>query len=270
MTAGPAGVIAPLVTPMALDGTVSRQGVRSQIEAIRTWVSGLMPCISSGEGWRLTPSQWRSMTGEAIESSGGLPVYAGCQAMDWAELERRVSWAEEMTAQAVVVSIPPRHGTCSDDELVARLKHVRSLTPIPIVYYWESFVSGRVVGPDLGIRICRELDAVAVKDSMRSTTLTQTLLAHLGGRVSVLQGWEDQLSPSLAVDGYVGPLALLSSTPGTAFSDDPQWAEIGLESERFGILDRDYIARVKAELRERGVIPSAAEFPGVPDVSWDR
>src|SRR5262249_5810584 len=139
----------------------------------------------------------------------------------------------------------------------------------PVVYYWESFISGRVVDACLCSRICDTLDAVAVKDSMHSSAATADLLGRLAGRTSVLQGWEDLLRAPLAIDGYVGPLALLSPTPGSVCSDSPQWAEIERESQRFGVLRPDYVARVKAELHARGVIPSAALFPGVPGVSCD-
>jgi 4-hydroxy-tetrahydrodipicolinate synthase len=269
MTARPSGVIAPLVTPMGFGPGVSEEGIDGQIQAVRPWVSGLMPCISSGEGWRLTQPQWRATVEATIRMADGLPVYAGCQASDWRTMERRALEAEQMGADAIVISIPARHGHSSTSTLLEKFGLLRRALGGPVVYYLESFVSGWDVGADLGVRICEELDAVAVKDSMRNAQLTSELLERLAGRTNVLQGWEDMLSPDLPVDGYVGPLALLSECTATLFSSDPQWVDIARETERFGVLDRDYIARVKAELHLRGLIPSAAEFPGVRGVAWD-
>jgi 4-hydroxy-tetrahydrodipicolinate synthase len=269
MTARPSGVIAPLVTPMGSGSGVSEEGIRGQIEAVRPWVSALMPCISCGEGWRLTHSQWRATVEATIRLADGLPVYAGCQATDWQSLQRRALEAQERGADAVVVSIPVHHGTSSTSSLLEKFGQLRRVLSGPVVYYWESFVSCWDVGVDLCVRICEELGAVAVKDSMRNAELTSMLLERLAGRTNVLQGWEDLLSPDLPVDGYVGPLALLSECTATLFSADPQWDDIAKQTERFGVLDRDYIARVKTELHRRGVVPSAAEFPGVHGVAWD-
>lgn len=269
MSIRPTGAIAPLATPVSGDGGVGAEGIRRQVDAVRPYISGLMPCISSGEGWRLTRTQWLTATRETLRSAAGLPVYAGCQATEWEEVESRARQAEDLGADAVVLSVPTRHGLTSNGELIARFSRIREQVDVPIVFYWESFISGWELDVAAGIRLCEVLGAVAIKDSMRDKALTRALTDHFAGSVSILQGWEDLLLPELPVDGYVGPLALLSSVAATVFTDEPRWDDIALESKRFGTLDRDYIARVKAELHRRGVFASAAEFPGVDGVDWD-
>ena len=269
MNIRPSGVIAPLVTPVDLGGDVSAEGMRRQVDAIRSQISGLMPCISSGEGWRLSSAQWLAAIEATMSSACGLAVYAGCQAVEWAELERRSLRAQELGADAVVLSLPCDHGMASNGAILARFARIRDLVNIPIVFYWESFISGRALDPDVGMRLCEELGAVAVKDSMRDRALTRLLIDRFAGGMSILQGWEDLLTPDLLVDGYVGPLALVSPVTATVFKDEPRWAAIPEEAGRFGTLGRDYISRVKTELHRRGVLPTAREFPGVRGVAWD-
>lgn len=261
MTARPVGVIAPLVTPADAFGSVSAVGVRRQVAYVRGWVDGLMPAISCGEGWRLTAEQWSTLIAATVEAADGLPVYAGCQALTWASMRARVIEAGNLGVDAVVLSLPIVEADRPDDALLDAFTELAALLRVPAVYYWESFVSRRDVSPTLCARICGILDAVAVKDSMRRPDATVALVAQLAGRVSVLQGWEDLLDADTGVEGYVGPLALLSDAPKSVFALQPRWADIREQTARYRLLESDYVAHVKAELCHRGVIPSAAEFP---------
>jgi 4-hydroxy-tetrahydrodipicolinate synthase len=265
VTEHPAGVVAPLVTPIGTSGEVSAEGIRLQIASIHRWVDGLMPAISCGEGWRLTTGQWTTTISTSVAASRGLPVYAGCQARTWDEMKTRAMAAGRMGADAAVVSVPAASQHLSDTALLRAFAELKDMLQIPVIYYWESFVSHRDVQPLLCSQICDTLEAIAVKDSMHQPESTLALIGHRAGRTTVLQGWEDLLHADLGVDGFVGPLALLSDVPRSVLAGCPRWDDIRELTERYGLLESDYVARVKAELYRRGVIPTAAEFQDDPD-----
>lgn len=51
------GVVVPLVTPLGEGGAVVEEDVRRLVESVGDEATGLMPALSSGEGWRLSAEQ---------------------------------------------------------------------------------------------------------------------------------------------------------------------------------------------------------------------
>ena len=73
------GVMVPLVTPLCGDGSVCPASVERLVASVRPAATGLIPALSSGEGWQLDVAQWRDMVTLTRRFAGGLPVLAGIE-----------------------------------------------------------------------------------------------------------------------------------------------------------------------------------------------
>ncbi|WP_375386083.1 dihydrodipicolinate synthase family protein [uncultured Microbacterium sp.] len=248
------GVFAPLVSPLAADGRLKLGDVKKQMNYVRPWVHGFAPAIGCGEGWLLKFDDWRALLDCVVAEALGMPVIAGCNAQSWDELSARVSYAATSGATAVMVALPTGLGEeCSHEEVLRRFSGLRRTVEATMLFYWEQFISGRSLTAGQCAEICDVLNAVAVKDSMHSPAATREL-RDLRERVVILQGWEDLLGIELPVDGYIGPLALLSGLPRRCFDQSAGWDGVGEEAKAFGLLGSDYVVLVKSELRRRGVL----------------
>ncbi|MGW0901328.1 dihydrodipicolinate synthase family protein, partial [Streptomyces goshikiensis] len=67
------GTIVPLMTPLNDDETVDERSTARLIDHVRSEVSGLMPALTSGEGWKLDERQWTDIVTYTVRHSGALP-----------------------------------------------------------------------------------------------------------------------------------------------------------------------------------------------------
>ncbi|KAA2258721.1 dihydrodipicolinate synthase family protein [Solihabitans fulvus] len=249
------GTIVPLVTPLDAGGAVSEKSVDRLIEEIGDEVTGLMPALSSGEGWKLTEQQWIDVVSYTIRHSRGLPVLAGVQLPDTASVIARARTAVDLGVDAIVVSTP-FGGDVTQDEIVEHYRAVREAVGVGIFVYNEEAVSGNRAELDTLLRVCRLPGIVGIKESSGSTEFTRALLAAEPG-VPVFEGWENLLIDTVGVQGFIGPLANLEPAVCNAMLAEPtkqRQEEIDDLCRRFGIFEDTWYKPVKAELVRRGVI----------------
>lgn len=246
------GVYAPLATLVNRHGEVEPEDMRRQIDAIRGWTDGLMPAIGCGEGLHLDDDQWHAVLASVVESSGELPVHMGAQAQTWELARQRANAAMAAGADGVVVGLPPAQSQAPITEILRKCEVIARDCSGPMVFYWEKFLSSRRLSGKEASAVCSALGARSVKDSMRDPALTAEFRECADG-VTVLEGWEDRLLPDQPLDGYIGPLALLSSAPSTLFTDAPEWARCLREAHEYRVLEPGYVAQVKQVLEDRGI-----------------
>ena len=90
------GVIVPLITPLTAEGAVCAASIERLIESVRPAAAGLVPTLSSGEGWRLTLSQWRDMVLWTRRFARGLPVLAGIELPTTGEVLERAQLVRDL------------------------------------------------------------------------------------------------------------------------------------------------------------------------------
>jgi 4-hydroxy-tetrahydrodipicolinate synthase len=262
------GVIVPMVTPLDERGEVSERSVQRLVASVRPYVNGLMPALTSGEGWRLSAGQWRDVVAYTKRHAGGLPVLAGVHVEDTAGVIERARIGEELGVDAVVVTTPFGAGV-SQEQILEHYLAIREALSLPIFIYNEAAVSGNAIEFDTMLRICRIPGVAGVKESSGSVEFTNRLVAARTG-VPVLQGWEHLLVETPGVDGCVLPLANIEPGVCAAMVAAPspeQHARILALCERHGLLGNEWFVALKQELVRRGVIDTAVvidESRGVP------
>ncbi|MFE2555684.1 dihydrodipicolinate synthase family protein [Streptomyces sp. NPDC059352] len=251
------GTVVPLITPLDENGTVDEQSVARLIDHVHTEVTGLMPALTSGEGWKLDDRQWQDVVTYTVKHAGGLPVLAGIQLPDTPSVIARARTAAAIGADAIVVTTP-FGADVTQDGIVEHYRAIREAVDIPIFLYNEEALSGNRIEFDTLLRICEIPGIVGIKESSGDAAFTRKT-AEAGTGIPVFEGWENLLVDARGIDGFIGPLANLEPALCNAMLVDPtpeRQAEINAVCERYGVFLDDWYSWVKKELHRRGVISS--------------
>jgi 4-hydroxy-tetrahydrodipicolinate synthase len=251
------GVLAALVTPLTGSGEVSVPDVTRLAGTLRPYVDGLVPALSTGEGWALSDRQWQQMVEATVRAADGLPVLAGALRPTTAETLRRARAAARLDVDAVVATTPYGRDV-SQEEMYRHYASLGEQAGVPVVVYHESQLSGNSLETKTLLRICALPGVVAVKDSAGDPAATRRLLAA-GPGVPVLQGLEHLCLECGDVDGYVLALAnvepevcaALLARPTADLAD-----RVAVAVERYGLDRPDWYRALKAELYRRSVLTS--------------
>ncbi|HWO67565.1 MAG TPA: dihydrodipicolinate synthase family protein [Umezawaea sp.] len=256
------GAIVPLVTPLDGGGAVSESSVDSLIGSLGDEVTALMPTLSTGEGWKLSPDQWTAMVAATKEHSRGLPVLSGIQLPTTDEVIERARTAVDLGVDAIVVTTP--YGTdVTQDAIFEHFRRIREAIGVGIFLYNEEAVSGNRIELDTLLRICRLPGIVGIKESSGDAAYT-TAMTEAGTGIPVFEGWENLLSRVRGIAGFIGPLVNLEPALCNAMLVDPtpdRQAEVNAACERFGLFGDEWYRPLKAELVRRGVIETDLVVP---------
>jgi 4-hydroxy-tetrahydrodipicolinate synthase len=251
------GVLVPLVTPLTESGEVSTTCVAAVIESVRPYAHGLLPGLSTGEGWRLSKRQWTDMLAATVEHARDLPVIAGVLLADAAKIAERV-WGVTERLHAIVVA-PPFDRSATQDDIYAHFAALRSATTMPIVIYNESQLSRATMNVKTILRVCELGSVVGIKDSSGRIVIGRELAATTA--VPVFQGSEHLLCDSSLLAGSIVGLANLEpQLCATAQGDCSATTTSAVASavRRHGLDGPAWYANVKRELVRRTVIRSSA------------
>ncbi|WP_285609846.1 dihydrodipicolinate synthase family protein [Actinokineospora globicatena] len=251
------GVIVPLVTPLASDGSVSESDVARLVATVAEHVVALVPGLSTGEGWALDDDRWAAVVSHTLTHSAGLPVLAGIQRRTTAEVVARAAKAAALGAGGVVVPTPTGPGV-TQREMYQHYVAVTATVGVPVVVYHESTVTGNLLDPATLLRVCELEGVVAVKDSGGDPAATRRLLAA-APPVAVWQGYEDLVGDTPGVDGYVLALANLEPELCARYASGHVGpADLDAACERYRLAAPDWYRHVKEHLCRWGTISTPA------------
>jgi 4-hydroxy-tetrahydrodipicolinate synthase len=252
-----AGVLVPLVTPLTETGAVSAGCVAALVDSVRPHATALLPGLSTGEGWRLSPQQWTDMLAATIDNARGLPVIAGVLLADAAKIaERVVAISERLDGMAVA---PPFRRTATQDDVVAHFEDLRSATATPILVYNESHLSGVNMNVKTIRRVCELGHVAAIKDSSGRAEVGRELAATTG--VPIFQGCEHLLTGSGGLAGSAVGLANLEPELCHAAQRDASATTARAVAEavrRYGLDGPQWYRACKRQLVRRNVIRTSA------------
>lgn len=252
------GTIVPLVTPLTKAGEVSEPSVRRLVGSVRDEVTGLMPALSTGEGWKLSDRQWHDVVAYTIRHADGLPVLAGVQSPTTEEVITRAKQAQDLGVAAIAVTTP-FSPDLTQEEIYEHYRAIREAVTVPLFIYNEKALSGNQIELDTLVRICALPGVVGIKESSGSAEFTRRLVAAVP-EIPVFEGWENLLHEVTGpggVAGFIGPLANLEPGLANAMLAEPserRQREIDETCERYGLFKDDWYRHLKKELHRRGVI----------------
>ncbi|SDH03172.1 4-hydroxy-tetrahydrodipicolinate synthase [Pseudomonas benzenivorans] len=252
------GTFVPLITPLDQHGAVCRQSVAQLLAHSRHTASGYIPCLTSGEGWRLSAEQWQDMLRFTLAEAGERSVIVGIERPTTAEVLDYARQAEQLGASAIMLTSP----FGAEVGQAAILEHYRRLhdsTELAIYIYNESALSGNETAFATLLQIAELPRVVGIKDSSEHELSPAQIDALQARGLAYYIGWEHRLAGGMPADGNVVALANLEPMLCRVAMDvatPALQAEIRRLSEAYQLFSEDWYRYVKQALKARGVIGS--------------
>lgn len=251
------GLFVPLVTPF-YRGKFDEASMKKLIKSLDSSVEGYIPCLSSGEGKKLSIKEWEPII-SLVCCSTKKPVFAGILRDNEKEIFALVQKANKLPCACIVV--PTLYN--SDEKNFKYLKQVSEKSSKPILVY------NTEEHPLKAVATLKKLDSlskiVAVKDSSMNIEFFKkliTLKKQNKLRMNIFQGMEHLLLQSAGCDGYV--ISLLNTEPKLCKTmlqkQDTNTNDKILSKFWEQNLGGTWYISLKALLHERGVIRSAEEI----------
>lgn len=204
MTEQLTGLVAPVFTPMAEDGSVALGTIERQAEAlVADGVSGVFTCGGTGEGLSLTVGERRAVLERWCEVLGGaLPVIAHVGHLSLPEAQALAAHAQKTGARAIAAVPPCYFKPRAVIDLVAWCQAIAAAAPeLPFYCYHVPGTSG-VTFPMLDFLEAAK-DRIPTLAGMKFTSqdlMDLRLCTALGGgRFNILYGHEEMLLSALVV-----------------------------------------------------------------------
>ncbi|KVE99466.1 dihydrodipicolinate synthase family protein [Burkholderia vietnamiensis] len=251
-------VFVPLITPIDTDGKICGRSVAHLLASLRFSASGYIPCLTSGEGWRLTDRQWEDMLAFTLEYAGDRRVVVGIERPSTEEVIACAKRARQLGAAGIMLTSPFGESV-GQDAIFDHYRQVHDAVDLDVYIYNESTLSANETSVETLLAIASLPRVVGIKDSGETAPDIDRINALKRHGLKYFAGWEHHLGIGLPVDGCVVSLANLEPAlcrVAAALGGGVVKSEVDRLTAAYSLLSDDWYAHVKAELFARGVISS--------------
>lgn len=264
----------PLVTPFAADGDVDTGALYDLARnCLDAGLDGLVPCGTTGEFASLTDTEWRTVVETTVEAAGGrVPVVAGVADTTVPGALERLAWADAAGVDAGLLPMPYYHPANEPAGTVRFLRTVADGSPLPLYLYDIPSCTGAKLDVETTLSLTDHDRVVGCKDSSGEFSTFLDLGRRRPDGFTLLQGFDDQLVPSMAFGADGGINALSQAIPevyaaareAVAAGDHDEARRLHEEAIEplFGLCyDHGFAPVTKSAVAARGWIPSDAVRP---------
>ncbi|WP_175174921.1 dihydrodipicolinate synthase family protein [Achromobacter pestifer] len=252
-------IFVPLITPIDYRGMVCGPSVQRLLSSLRHSANGFIPCLTSGEGWRLSATQWEDMLRFTLEHAGASAVIAGIEQPSTAEVHAYAESAKRLGAHGVMLTSPFGESV-TQAGILDHYRRVHDAVDLSIYVYNESSLSGNETLFDTLLAIAALPRVVGIKDSADVARSSDQIKALQAQGLKYYVGWEHQLGEDLPVDGCVVSLANIEPAlcrVALACECAAVRSEVTRLTEAYALQSDDWYVHIKKELFSRGAISTA-------------
>ena len=211
------GVFTALVTPFNQNGIDLECYKALCHRQLRSGVSGLVPCGTTGETPTLTKREWADLIATAVDvariegaqQAKKFPVIAGCGSNATSVTLDNLKKAKELGADAALVVFP----YYNKPNPKGHLKHVElcAKEDLPLVLYHVPGRTGQRLSAELLTDLCSIEGVIGLKEATGDVTLGQELLNSLAEKELSLLSGDDFTYAALVAMGFSGVISVLSN-----------------------------------------------------------
>ena len=264
----------PIVTPFDADGGVDADALASHVEIlVDAGLDGMVPCGTTGEFASLTEEEYRTVVETTVEAADGrVPVIAGAADTTVPGVLDRLRFADEVGADAGLITLPYYHTSTAPDGQRAFFEEVADGAPLPVVLYDIPLTVGEPIDPDVVAAVAERESIVGLKDTSADLAGLDAVLRGTPDSFTVFQGIDALLYPSMSL-GVDGGIHALSQVIPEVFAALGEAIRAGddnraLELHRQGIAplfdrceDHGFAPATKVAAVHRGFIPDPRVRP---------
>ena len=205
------GAATALITPFAEDSRhIDERSFRALVEEqIDAGISALVVAGTTGEASTLTEQEHKNLLRIAIEqTSGRIPIIAGCGSNDTEVMLRRSRTAAEAGCQGLLL-VTPYYNKATPAGLIRSFSLVAEKVKLPIILYHVPARTGLTVPIHVFAELAKRENIVAVKEASGSMQTAMEIMAACGDDLDVYTGCDELTAPTLAMGG-AGVISVLS------------------------------------------------------------
>jgi 4-hydroxy-tetrahydrodipicolinate synthase len=223
---------------------------------IDSGVHYIVPLGSTGEFAYLSPDERREIVSTAVKQvRGRIPVIAGVSAISTKETVRLAREAKDLGADGLTI-LMQCYFALSDDQVLAHLEAVSRAVDLPILIYNNPGTSKVDFTPALVKRLPDVAHVEVLKESSGNINRVNLLREAVGGKLTILAGWDTIALPSFAL----GLRGWCSGLPNIAARECVDLYELAVErNDPAGALDMHRRLFPLAEYLLTNQIPAVAK-----------
>ncbi|MCD6563717.1 MAG: dihydrodipicolinate synthase family protein [Thermoproteales archaeon] len=214
MTKEVKGIFIAMITPFTEKGEIYEEGIRNIVEwLVSNRVHGIFPNSSTGEALKMTSDERVRVARVALEhASSNVMVTPGISGNT---VDHAVDEARKIADLGVdgIVVIPPYYYRLSFKALEKFYRSILEKIDKPVLLYNIPSSSCNMLEVELVKQLAEYSNLAAIKDSSGNLSYTGNLIREIGDKVSVMQGSELLLLPTLAMGGKGGVLGIANFVP---------------------------------------------------------
>lgn len=268
-----AGLIPPLCTPLAHDGSIDVPSLRSLIEfQLEAGATGIFVLGSSGEAIYLDDAERRQVAEAAAGVVGGrVPLLIGALAPTTRRVIQQMGMLADVGADAFVVTAP-FYAQPSPQEVAAHFRKSAAASPLPVLIYDIPGNVGYKIAPEIAVAVLRDGTIAGLKDSSGSLEDFARVAVDIGtDRVAALLSGADTTALRALEAGADGLIPGLANVRPDLFVD-LLTAHAAGDRGRAGVI-QDAIVTLNGIFRigqEHGLGRHASEIGALKNVLVDR
>ncbi|MFL0798575.1 MAG: dihydrodipicolinate synthase family protein [Cellvibrionaceae bacterium] len=251
-----AKIFVPLITPLNDRGQVCKASVASIISSVESFASGYIPCLTSGEGWLLSDTQWKAMVSACVDFSNGRKVIAGIEKPLSKDVVSLAKLAESLGADGVMITTPFGKDV-TQQAMYEHFSDVHDAISIEIYIYNENSLSNNTVDKKTLVEVAKLPRVVGIKESMNKDFDADLINSLKNEDIEVYQGWENRIVNDELSDGNICSLSNLfpELCLNAANSENNELAEKVEElCQEYGIYEESWYEHIKSHLFEKKLI----------------
>lgn len=269
------GVLVPIVTPFAADGSVDAAALRQLVERfIEAGVAGIVACGTTGEYYALEDDERELVLRTVAEATRGrVTSIAGINALSTTQAIRNAQQAEALGYDGLMLSTPP-YSLPEQAGIVQHFTTVAQATKLPIIMYDFPARVGVQIAVETVIELARIPNIVGIKESSGSFNRALALIQSDIPDFQIISGSDDMAADFLfwGVRSWISGGANVFPAEQAAMvkaAGEGQWDKVrGLMRGMYPVIQAmesgDYNQKAKLGCRRHGVEAGPVRLPLSP------
>jgi len=211
------GIVAPMPTPLAKDGSIDVKRTRLLVDfLINGGIDGIFPLGTSGE-FALLDREERKLIAETVvdQTNGRIPVLVGVSDPSLSNVLQFAADAKDAGADAIV-STPPYYFSTGDDGLYDFFEIISSKSELPLFVYNIPEWTHLYVPPEVIQRLADKRLIVGMKYTEYNLLNLLRFIKAAGAKISILTGSDAMAYTNLEFGGSGGVIGVANVAPKLA------------------------------------------------------
>jgi len=204
------GTATAIVTPFTADG-IDLPALKNLVDwQIKSGVSALVACGTTGEPSTMTDVEWEQTVSAVIEAADGrIPIIAGTGGNNTRHVIHLARRAKELGA-AAQLCVTPYYNKTTPQGLIAHYTAIAEDGSLPVIMYNVPGRTGLNMQPETVAALSHHPQIVGMKEASADMIRLADMMRLCEGRIAFYSGSDEVIMPLMALGG-LGVISVLSN-----------------------------------------------------------